>query len=384
VLFSASWLLEEPGRKPGLVGVAQDISEWKSAQDKLRRMSKVFMDATDPIVVLGANGLIVEANSEAERSYGWSSAELRGRHLSILFPGGRHTEVDALLDRCLGGEAIRNSESVQVDRSGGEFSALVTLSLLTGEDGTTAGIAAISKDITDRKRAEEALRVKQAELQALTSRLMTAQEEERSRLARELHDDLTQRLAAVAIAAGKLERMPPESDEDWRAAFGRIKKEMANLSDQVHGLSRRLHPSTLDELGLVAAIESECRAFFERGGPPVDFRATGDLPDLPGETRLALYRIVQESLRNILKHAAADEVTISLRASPGEVALEIHDNGHGFDPSLRRNGGGIGMTSMQERARLAGATLAVESKPGGGTTIKVALSHEEAHNTAGR
>lgn len=384
VLFSASWLADDVGKSHGLVCVAQDISEWKVTQDKLRRMSKVFMDSIDPIVVADANGCIADCNSEAEEIYGWTLKEMEGRGLSLLFKDP--SLLSLLLNHCLAGEALRNIEAVQVNRAGREFPALVTLSLLADDKGGPVGIASISKDITDRKLAEEVLRQKQAELEKLTGRLITAQEEERARLARELHDNVSQSMAALAIDAGRLERMPSD-DERRRTMLERIKKRMAALSTELHSLSHRLHPATLADLGLHAAIESECRDFYERTGTPVDLDIAETLPALADDTRLGLYRIVQEALWNITKHARASEVSITLRIQDGQASLRIDDNGQGFDRSSPAWRAGLGVASMEERSRLLGGTFSVYSMPGQGTHIEVKvpvrLAYEETQSVTG-
>ena len=236
---------------------------------------------------------------------------------------------------------------------------LFAASWLADEPGRTSGIVFAAQDIAEWKRT-------QAELERLTERLISAQEEERARLARELHDDLTQRLAAVAIDAGRLQRLAPEAD----ALLERIKQQMVALSRDVHGLSRRLHPSALTDLGLIAAVESECRAFFERGGAPVVFDYDPDVEDLPRETQLGLYRIVQEALRNITRHADADEVAIELRRTATSVLLRVTDNGRGFDPAASAHSG-LGLSSMEERSRILGGRLDVQSSPGRGTQIVV-------------
>jgi two-component system sensor histidine kinase UhpB len=182
-----------------------------------------------------------------------------------------------------------------------------------------------------------------------------------------LHDDLTQRLAAVAIDAGRLQQMAPDPLLD------RIKQQMAELSRDVHGMSKRLHPSALHDQGLVAAVESECRAFFERGGAPVKFDYDPEVEGLPRETQLGLYRIVQEALRNISRHAAANEVEIEL----GKTMLRVKDNGRGFEPAARLHSG-LGLSSMDERARILGGRLHVHSAPGEGTEIRVELGDGKA------
>ncbi len=286
VLFSAVRLPEEQGKPAGILCAAQDISEWKAAQEELRRMSKVFMDSADPIVIADWSGAITGANAEAERAYGWPREQLCNEPISALAAADRAQEWMELFARCRQGELIRNLETEHARRNGERFPVLVTLSPLTGETGGPVAIAVVAKDITERKEAENTLRLKQQELETLAHRLLVAQEEERGRLARELHDDLTQRLAAVAIEAGRLERVPASEPNRWRAGLERIKEEMAKLSRDIHGLARRLHPATLDDLGLAAAIESECRGFFERGGPPVELQVQGPVDSLAKSVQL--------------------------------------------------------------------------------------------------
>jgi signal transduction histidine kinase len=221
--------------------------------------------------------------------------------------------------------------------------------------------------------------VSKEELEVLAGRLMSAQEDERTRIARELHDDLSQRLAAAAIELGRLQRVAPE--------LGRIKEHIAQLSEDVHGLSRRLHTSTLDDIGLVAAVEAECRSFFERGGPPVEFTAEGDFDALRRDVQLALYRIVQEALRNIQRHSGASDVNVQLRRTADSVELEIRDNGRGFDLGDRSWRRGVGLASMEERANLLGGHCTIESKPGAGTqitaTVPIADNDAKTESSAG-
>jgi len=226
--------------------------------------------------------------------------------------------------------------------------------------------------------------VSKTELEALAGRLLTAQEDERRRVGRELHDDMVQRVAATAIEVGRLERLAADH-ETLRSGLAQLKHTLARLSEDVHGLSRRIHPAMLDERGLVAAIEAECRALVERGGPPVDLRVHGDPERLPKDVRLALYRIVQEALRNVWQHAGATEAGITLevgddgedrRVQGGEVGgvrLEVTDNGAGFDRAASRGKSGLGLASMEERARLLGGSLTMQSDPGYGTRVQVML-----------
>ena len=213
--------------------------------------------------------------------------------------------------------------------------------------------------------------VSKAELEVLAGRLMTAQEDERRRIARELHDDVTQRMAAIAIQAGRLAQLPGEDGQEWKEGLREIQRQVARLSDDIHGLSRSLHPGVLDDLGLAAGIESECRAFFERGGAPVEVSIEGEVEGLPKEVQLGIYRIVQEGLRNIQKHAKAENVRVRIEPRGTELCLMIQDDGRGFDRKDTNWRAGLGLASMEERARLLGGRLEIESKVGAGTEIVV-------------
>jgi signal transduction histidine kinase len=226
--------------------------------------------------------------------------------------------------------------------------------------------------------------VSKAELEVLAGRLITAQEDERRRLARELHDDITQRMAALSIEAGLLEQATvSEASASTRAGLARVRTQLAALSTDIHQLSRRLHPATLDDLGLVTAIEAEARAFFERGGPPVEVVVSGQFDDLGPGVGLALYRIVQESLHNVLKHAEAEQVRLDLRREDHDILLRVEDDGRGFSRTMSGWRHGLGLASMEERVRLLGGRLTVESLPGVGTTVEVRVPVAGADDSSG-
>lgn len=274
--------------------------------------------------------------------------------------------------------------------------ALAAAARRLGRGDLTARVPVTSNDeigqlAADFNRMSEDLQqttVSKTELQVLAGRLITAQEDERRRIARELHDDLTQRVAVVAIEAGRWERNTTASSDELRDGLARLKEQMARIAADVHGVSRSLHPAMLDDLGLVAAIETECRAFLERGGPPVDLRIYGAFDIISKDLRLGVYRLVQESLRNVLRHSGADEVALELRRTGHIVTLTVRDNGRGFDRSSPDWHGGLGLASMEERVRLMGGVFEISSSPGAGTRIRATLAvgelNEEAENPAGR
>jgi signal transduction histidine kinase len=210
----------------------------------------------------------------------------------------------------------------------------------------------------------------QKELQALTARLLGLQEAGNKDLARELHDDLSQKLAALGMEVSTL--LQPSADplpDRVRALSARID----GLATDVHALSRRLHPAILDELGLAAALREECAAFSAQTAVPCEVESRGVPAALPEDVSLCLYRVAQESLRNIAKHAEAAHVRVVLSGGKSGIALRVADTGDGFDLSEVKGKGGLGLISMEERVRLIHGKFTIQSRPGKGTTVEVSV-----------
>jgi two-component system, NarL family, sensor kinase len=227
------------------------------------------------------------------------------------------------------------------------------------------------RQLAKRKQVEEALN-------ELRRRFVHAQEEEHRRIARELHDDLTQRLAVLAIDAGILEQSPGCPADVEKAARG-MRTQLVALSENVHSLSRQLHPSILDELGIDDALRAECLSVGQRDGIAVSFLAHDVPAGLSREIALCVYRVTQEALRNIARHAKTQRASVRLVAKDRHLVLRVRDRGVGFDVAAR-GVRGLGLESMSERARLVGARFAVASRRGEGTTVtlQVRLQRSQA------
>ena len=212
----------------------------------------------------------------------------------------------------------------------------------------------------------------------LTSRLISAREEETKRLARELHDAFSQRLALLGMETSALEQQLPRSDPVGQTVQA-MGEEIGELAKDVHELSRQLHPSILDDLGLTATLRAECSTFSQQHGVSVQFLSTNVPDSLPGDISLSLYRIAQESLWNVAKHAQAREITLALSHADKELVLAVEDDGKGFDPYQIKGKRGLGLVSMEERARLVCGNFFVQSQPGKGTRVEVRipLPHRE-------
>jgi signal transduction histidine kinase len=222
-----------------------------------------------------------------------------------------------------------------------------------------------------RKRADEELRRHEQELGRLTGRIINAQEEELRRLSRELHDDLTQRLAALALDAALIEKELHPAQPRAVQALRDIRARLTELAGEVHNLSRQLHPSILDDLGLAQAVQAECAAFVRKTGIDLSFTPQ-DLPEtLPQNIALCLYRIIREGLQNIAKHSGAAAAAVELHGLPDGIRLVVKDNGSGFDPETAKQKAGIGLSSMRERVRLVNGAIAIAAQPGQGAEIQV-------------
>jgi PAS domain S-box-containing protein len=239
--------------------------------------------------------------------------------------------------------------------------------------GEFFGIRACNSDITERKQAEDKIKEREHDLQKLTHRLIGRQEEENRRLSRELHDDLTQRLAVLAIQAGRMEQEAMKGGQPALTEFDELKNQAIQISSDVHNLSRQIHPSILDVLGLEKAIKSECTRFSQREGIPVDFTAERIPAALPKDAALSLYRIIQEGLANIAKHACAGQISVSLKGNDDSLFLSIRDDGIGFDAAEVRKKPGLGLSSMRERVRIIHGEVHIHSEPGTGSTIEVKM-----------
>jgi signal transduction histidine kinase len=213
----------------------------------------------------------------------------------------------------------------------------------------------------------------QQTLLTLSHKLIAAHEQERSRIARELHDDICQRLAMLSL---RIEKVNKISDGGQRLASGQLEQiwsQCSALAGDVQALSHELHPSILDNLGLIAAIKNFCREISERSGGTVDFIDRNVPATLPRDVSLALFRVVQESLHNAVKYSGAKHFEVYLQGKIGEIELEVSDSGVGFDVIKVKNKGGLGLINMAERVHLGNGTFNIDSQANQGTCIRVRL-----------
>jgi signal transduction histidine kinase len=213
--------------------------------------------------------------------------------------------------------------------------------------------------------------------------LLEAQETERTRIARELHDDINQRLAMVAVTLKTAKLTLPNSDGKAGTLLEEAGTRVSDLESDIQALSHRLHSSKLEYLGLEAASSSFCKELSQRQNLNIDFHCEGLPDDLSSEVSVCLFRVLQEALHNAVKYSGVDHLEVSFTASSNQVQLRVNDSGAGFDPKIARNGHGLGLTSMRERLKLVSGELSIDTGPGRGTTVLARVPLRDHTSDAG-
>ena len=292
--------------------------------------------------------------------YSIDSSEILGRSHYELFPDIPQRWKD-VHRRALAGETLRADEDRWKRQDGITTWVEWEIRPWRKESGEIGGILIFAEQITHRKQMEEAL-------SAMTRKLIEAQEQERARIGRELHDDINQQLAMLAVELDQLQHSPAEIPNGVQEIQNRIR----DVSADVQALSHDLHSSKLQILGVAAGIKSWCREFADRQKVDIDFKS--DVSSvLPFELGLALFRVLQEALHNSMKHSGVQHFKVRLTECRNEVHLTVSDSGAGFDVEAALQGKGIGLTSMRERVRLVNGKINIKSKPLGGTTVHVCV-----------
>jgi PAS domain S-box-containing protein len=464
----------------------RDVTERKLVEESRFRLAAIVESSEDAIISKSLDAVIVSWNAAAQHIFGYTEQEAVGRPITILIPSELWEEENKILERLRAGERIDHFETVRVTKAGNKINVSLSVSPIKDSTGRIVGFSKIARDITQRKRTEDALREseerfdlaaragkvyayenhlptgavvrsseyakilgltgperftyqqflngihpadrsayleavaaltpenptnevtyrflrpiggvvwlkssgrgffdreqklvrvvgmvadvtehKQAEeaMSTVSKMLIQAQEQERARIGRELHDDINQRLAMLAVELGQLKENPSEL---W-SRVEELQKHTSQISNDVQALSHDLHASKLEYLGVAAGMKSWCKEFAERQGMEIDFRSDVGRP-LLFEIGLALFRVLQEALHNAVKHSGVKRFDVQLGEHSNEVHLIVTDAGRGFDIEAATQGRGLGLISMQERVRLVNGTISIESKPMHGTSIHV-------------
>jgi PAS domain S-box-containing protein len=369
-------LIRGPDGNPKcLLGTVIDISERRQAEEVLQQSEEkyrgIFDESIAAIYVFDEKKHFIDSNQAGLDLLGYSRDEL----LSMSIPDidADPVVVQPVHKQLLSGENIVNYEHQLRRKDGIIITVLNNSRPLRGVEGNIIGMQSTLIDITMQKQVSEELLNSQKDLQKLAGRLISKQEKELQGLARELHDDLTQQLAVMAIDTGNIIQQVKDLPPSVLSTISYIKDSLIKVSKDVHRMSRDLHPSILEDLGLLRAVKSECSNFSSRMGIAVMFTPK-NMPDtVPNNTALTIYRIIQEGLSNIAKYANTKKAYVFLESNDSSILLTIRDTGTGFNPAKVRHKAALGLGSMRERARLVNGEFSITSRPGKGTSIEVKI-----------
>jgi two-component system CheB/CheR fusion protein len=341
----------------------EDATDRMRAREELERseasMRALLNSVSQAVITVQEDGTIVTVNGNTERMFGYKKRELIGKPASLLVPEHRFSVFE---NRPMG--AIPSLEGRRRDRS--TFAVDIGLSTIES-NGKRLEVVFVA-DITPRRQLERAAQAHAEQVQALAARLLTAQEEERRRVSRELHDQICQQLASLAIDISGLAADPP-GPKRAQEVLKELRTRVIQASEATRHIAYELHPSVLDDLGLVASLRALCTKFSEQEGVRVQF-TSGLLPaEIPREAASCLYRVAQESLQNIARHSHAKTASVSLSVKKNGLALSITDDGSGFDLEEAKGRGGLGLIGMEERTRLVEGKLSIAARKGHGARI---------------
>ncbi|MDB5173103.1 MAG: putative Response regulator/sensory box histidine kinase, partial [Phycisphaerales bacterium] len=379
VSINATFVRDASGRPTRRLAVVQDITEQQRAEEALResedRFRRLVDQSPDAIFVISDEGRFVNVNRAACQSLGYTREELLQLGVFDIDLNVTSAGVPALWERIRDGAAI-TIDGMHRRRDGSTFPVEVRLAAI--ETGGEVMVLALARDVTERLSAAR-------RTARLLEQVIGAQEEERRRVARELHDETGQALTSLLVGLRTLEDVP--TLDAARASARGLRTLAARAMEDVRRLAGGLRPSALDDLGLTAALERYATEYAQTHGVAVRLEGAGPgLGRLPAATETAVYRIAQEALTNVARHAGARHARISFERGPGSVRMLVEDDGHGFDVehALRAADatGSIGLHSMRERASLLGGRFTIESVPGDGTTLTLEIPVDDARGPA--
>jgi PAS domain S-box-containing protein len=406
-------LKNERGGIAGAINCFYDITERKAAEMVSKRLAAIVESSQDAIIGKDLNGIISSWNKGAQKIFGYTAGEMVGTSITRLIPADRRDEENHILEKLKSGESVEHFETLRQTKDGQLINISVTVSPIKDATGKVIGASKVARDITERKRAEEAQRrievlaasnsklkreiarrqtvekvlqkseqhhrelleqsrQMQEQLRHMSHQILHAQEEERKRISRELHDEIAQTLVGITQHLAALTREAATNPKRIGQEIARTQRLVEESVDLVHQFARELRPTALDDLGLIPALHVFMKEFSKRTGICIQLRAFAAVEKLESDKRTILYRVAQEALTNVARHARASRVEVSLRKLPRAFGLTIKDNGKSFqvDRVLHaKKNKRLGLLGMRERVEMVGGSLRVESAPGQGTTV---------------
>ena len=398
----ASCILDDPEAKADQItqSILDELPALRLKSDKAIGLLASIIDSSDDAIVSKTlEGIITSWNRGAERLFGYTAKEAIGQPISMIIPVDRRDEETQILGRLRQGERIDHFDTVRVRKDGTKLDISLTISPVRDAAGRIIGASKIARDITGRKRIErelneseqrfrtladaldtqvqfrtQELRRRNAEimqqsdqLRDLSGRLMSAQDEERRRIARDLHDSAGQNLAALAMTVARIEDEAKRDPARLRETVKEARDLIEGLTREIRTTSYLLHPPMLDEMGLASALGWYLEGLQQRSGLIIELNIPSDFGRLAPDVELAIFRLVQECLTNIHRHSGSKTAVIRIIRGPDKIYAEVQDHGKGMSPERfaevqsQGAGVGVGIRGMRERVRQAHGELTVDS-----------------------
>ncbi|HYM08302.1 MAG TPA: PAS domain S-box protein [Terriglobales bacterium] len=340
------------------------------AEDVLR-LASIVESSGDAILSYTLDGAIASWNAGAEKLYGYTAEEIKGKPGSVLLPPGHEDEVRGILERAKREGGMNQYDTARLRKDGTQVAVSLTVSPIRDADGRTIGASTIARDITERRKTEKALR-------ELSGRLLELQDKERARIARELHESTAQNLVALEITLSMVREAAAGLEPKALQALGNSIALVRECLQETRTLSCLLHPLLLDEMGLASALRAYADGYTRHTDVDVVLDIPADLGRLPQEVEIALFRVVQEALANVHHHSGSPRATIQAVLSRDGIVLEVKDEGRGIPADVLRKTAdstakfGMGIWGMRERLRQLGGLLEIHSDSQG-TTVRASL-----------
>jgi len=384
------------------------LGDLRNAQEAQRLLIEIVNSSEDAIISKNLDGVVTSWNGGAERLFGYSRAEAVGQSITLIIPAERLSEEAAILQKIRRGEAVEHFETIRQRKDKTLVDISVSISPIRNADGAVVGASKVARNISQRKRSEEAVRESERrfrdlaerldtevklrtadlqkrseeverqaqELRALSVRLMTTQDEVRRYVARELHDSAGQTLTALGMSLGSLVRNIKTQAPGLDAEAEELRSMLSQLHGEIRTASYLLHPPLLDEAGLRAAVGEYVDGLAARSGLSIDLQLDEEIERLSPELELVIFRVIQESLTNVVRHSGSKRAAVRIARNSEGIVVEVRDFGHGMPPdrlaAIRSQGSGVGIRGMRERVRHFGGEMIIDSDTGG-TTIRLSF-----------
>lgn len=374
---SSRWVVERDasGNIRSILESNRDVTEASRAQEVQNRLAAIVESSDDAVVSKDLNGIITSWNKAAEEMFGYTAIEATGQHITLIIPSDRKDEENEILAHIRRGERVDHFQTVRQRKDGTLLEVSVTISPVRDSSGRIVRASKVARDLTGKKRTENALRESEQRYQVVSD-ASEVQDEERRRIAREFHDSAGQTLTVLGLSLAQLAQKAEVTSPELAKEAREIERIVQQLHREIRTTSYLLHPPLLDEAGIKSALSWYVQGVAERSGITIDLSIPEDFGRLPSDMELAIFRIVQECLTNIHRHAESKTACIRVAREKSHVHVQVRDEGKGISPErlkeIQTKGSGVGIGGIRERLHRFYGELKIESC-GSGTTVSATI-----------